>query len=82
VDTIQNYPFLRFQKSGIAISINTDNRTVSDTTCTKELELLYDHFGLTDEMLRKIYRDSVEMSFAADEIKHELLRVVWNPGNP
>ena len=56
------------------ISINTDNRTVSNTTCTKEWEMLSRIYDFNSDDIKKIYKDSVEMSFASDDIKDKLLK--------
>lgn len=69
-----DYPYESMMKNNVPISINTDNRTVSDTTSTKEFERLCSQFTLTDEDLKKIYQYSVDMSFATDDVKHELLK--------
>jgi len=76
VDSIGNYPFMEFLRSGVCINISTDNRTVSDTTVTRELELLNSQYNLSMEQYHKIYTDSVEMSFASDDIKHALLKFI------
>ena len=34
--TIEDFPYLKMKSAGARISINTDNRTVSDTDLTKE----------------------------------------------
>lgn len=74
VRSMEEYPFLTFLQAGIPLSVNTDNRTVSQTTCTKELALLQRTYELSEEVLLKIYRDSAETAFAPDEVKHELLK--------
>jgi len=74
VPALDEYPLRTFIAAGVPVSINTDNRTVSGTTNTRELERVIKHFCLTEEELAKIYRDSVEMSFASEAIKHELLK--------
>ena len=70
----RDYPIRSFMAAGVPISINTDNRTVSGTTSTREFEKVIGQFDLTKEELRNIYIESVEMSFATDEIKQELLK--------
>lgn len=45
------YPFERLLRSGINISVNTDNRTVSDTTMTNELKRLTEYFPILDHTL-------------------------------
>uniref|UniRef100_UPI0040563F3C adenosine deaminase n=1 Tax=Agathobacter sp. TaxID=2021311 RepID=UPI0040563F3C len=68
-----DYPIRSFMAAGVPISINTDNRTVSGTTSTAELEKVIRRFALTKEELHNIYTQSVEMSFASDDTKHKLL---------
>lgn len=77
VTSFAEYPLRSFMAGGIPISINTDNRMVSGTTNTREWERVVEHFEITQEEIATIYRDSVEMSFAADDVKHELLKK-WN----
>ena len=42
--TIEDFPYLKMKAAGARISINTDNRTVSDTDLTKEYTLYHQHF--------------------------------------
>ena len=74
ITNFENYPIRSFIAAGVPISINTDNRTVSGTNSTREFERVIERFVLTDDELAKIFRDSVELSFATDEIKHGLLK--------
>ena len=74
IASIDEYPIRSFIAAGVPVSINTDNRTVSGTNSTKEFTRLVERFALTEEELAKIYQDSVEMSFATDEVKHALLK--------
>ncbi|MBE6063259.1 MAG: adenosine deaminase [Clostridium butyricum] len=72
VDSFEKHPIYDFYKDGINVSINTDNRTVSYTTMTKEVELVRKYFNMTFEEYKNIYNMSVEASFISDEIKKEL----------
>lgn len=72
VTDFSEYPLRSFMAAGVPISINTDNRTVSGTTNTREFERVVSYFEIREDELRKIYRDSVEMSFATDAVKHEV----------
>lgn len=73
VQSMQEYPFRTFFDNGVPVSVNTDNRTVSAASSTGELRLLSNTYGLTAEDMKRIYQDSVEMSFADEENKHALL---------
>ncbi|MGG1629567.1 adenosine deaminase [Rossellomorea sp. NRS-1567] len=72
VNQFRDHPLYDFQKDGIKITINTDNRTVSDTTMTKECDLVWNEFAMSDEDYREIYMNSVEACFASDEVKEGL----------
>lgn len=74
VEHFEKYPFREFYEAGVPLSINTDNRTVSGTDMTEEIRRIADQFALTEEEYCRIYRDSVEYSFADDDIKEQLLR--------
>ena len=65
----REHPIYQFHKDGIKVTINTDNRTVSDTTMTKECQLVNSEFNLSEEDYRQIYLNSVEASFADKETK-------------
>lgn len=75
IDDFSKYPFEKFVKAKVPVSINTDNRTVSNTSCTKEWEMLSKIYDFTSEDICKIYKDSVEMSFASEDIKDKLLKI-------
>lgn len=66
------YPIREFSKNGLLVTVNTDNRTVSNTSITKEFELLHDKFGVTEEELRQYELNAVETAFADDAVKHNL----------
>lgn len=74
VTDFSEYPLRAFMAAGVPISINTDNRIVSGTTNTREFERIMSYFEITEDELAQIYRDSVEMSFATDDVKHALLK--------
>lgn len=63
------HPIYKFHKDGIKVTINTDNRTVSNTTMAKEIHLVNKEFNLSEEDYRQIYVNSLEASFADQETK-------------
>lgn len=73
VTDITSYPLRAFLDAGVLATVNTDNRTVSDTTLTKEYEFALEHLQIKKEDLRTLYQNSVEISFADDSVKHQLL---------
>lgn len=74
VTDIAQHPVRDFQKAGLPVTINTDNRTVSNTTMTKEVQKVVETFELTAEDYKRIYQISVEQSFASDDVKQGLFK--------
>lgn len=70
------YPLKSFLDNELLATVNTDNRTVSDTTIAKELEFITKHFGINETEIIKLYKNSVEISFADDNIKNNLLKLI------
>ena len=54
IKTIAQHPVKRMMDYGLSVSICTDNRLVSNTTVSREMELVAEHAGLTREDLRKL----------------------------
>ncbi|SDJ43492.1 adenosine deaminase [Ferrimonas sediminum] len=74
VDDLASHPVKAFHKDGVLITINTDNRTVSDTTMTDEVRKVMEEFNLSEDEYFEIYRVSVDNAFASDEVKAHLLK--------
>ncbi|NLL80056.1 MAG: adenosine deaminase, partial [Clostridiales bacterium] len=66
------YPLREFLDSGLLITVNTDNRAVSNTTITKEMEFIQREYGVRDEELWQLTRNAVEVSFAKEPVKERL----------
>ena len=71
--TVADFPYLKMKEAQAHISINTDNRTVSDTDLTKEYTLYHRHFHTTPADFYQHNVDAIQASFASDEEKQELL---------
>ena len=71
--TVADFPYLKMKAAGANITINTDNRTVSDTNLTKEYELYHKHFDSSVQDFYVHNKTAIEASFASDEEKEELL---------
>lgn len=69
------YPLREFLDSGIKVTINTDNRTVSNTTMTKELQFIQEHYCVTDEEILLMMRHAVDIAFADDALKQKLYQM-------
>ncbi len=72
----ENYPFREFLEQGVLISINTDNRTVTNTTMTKELQLLQKQFHLTCQEAGTLMKQALITSFAEESTKKEIQKEI------
>ena len=54
ITSIKTHPIAEMIKRGLPVTINTDNRLVSNTTVTKEMELLVKHVNLTPKELKNL----------------------------
>ena len=76
IDTFENHPFYKFYNDGIRVSVNTDNRTVSDTNMTKECEILFKYFNITFDEYKQIYYNSVDAAFVDLATKEKLRKYI------
>lgn len=68
----EDYPFRTFMKRGMAITVNTDNRTVSKTTLTREFCELDTVYDLDTTDLEALFRNAANLSFADDRQKQKM----------
>lgn len=74
IEDFDKYPLKDYLEYGINASLNTDNRTVSNTNYIKELEFLDGHRGLSDEQIIQCSINAIKGAFISDERKEELLK--------
>lgn len=72
VPSTAEYPLREFLDAGLLVTINTDNRMVSNTSVRKELDFIQSQYQIQDEEIYKMMKNAVEISFADDSIKHML----------
>ncbi|MCX7657156.1 MAG: adenosine deaminase [Oscillospiraceae bacterium] len=72
VGNVSEYPLREFLDEGLLVTINTDNRTVSNTSMTKEFEFIQKNYGIRDEEIKLLVKNAVEVSFADDDLKEKL----------
>lgn len=68
----EDYPIREFLDEGLLVTLNTDNRTVSNTTLTKEINFVQEHFGVTDEEVIRMFQNAVETAFVDEERKVQM----------
>lgn len=68
------YPLRLFLDEGLKATVNTDNRTVSNTTITHELNMLREHLGFTEPDFALLMKNAVEIAFLDDSKKTSLFK--------
>ncbi|MCD8384858.1 MAG: adenosine deaminase [Clostridiales bacterium] len=68
------YPIREYLDAGVPVTLNTDNRTVSRTTLTREYRRAVEEGGCTREDAIALVRGGVAMSFAPETVKAAILR--------
>ena len=63
VDKIEKHPFGICYKKKFRVTINTDDRLMSDTTMTHEFMLAIEHFGLSLDDVEKLTLNAMKSAF-------------------
>ncbi|MBR2712721.1 MAG: adenosine deaminase [Bacilli bacterium] len=75
-DKISDIPIKEFLNNGINITINTDDPIICNTTLKNELNLVKNTFDLSDEDIIKLQLNAINASFASEEIKNEIIKMI------
>jgi len=82
IPTWPGHPIDRLRQAGVSVSINTDTRTLTPTTLTREYELLCQHFKWTPAMLLASNVAALRHAFLDEATKASLLArltAAWRP---
>lgn len=74
VQNMAQHPIIPLLRQGMKTTINTDNRTVSDTTIKREVQEVNAEHDLKVEEELQLYLNAVEAAFLSEEAK-EVLRI-------
>lgn len=75
------YPLREFLDKGLLVTINTDNRTVSNTTITDEMEFVQREYGISDEELHRMTLNAVDAAFVTEKVRaciRQKIEGAWN----
>jgi len=67
--TLADHPLRRYLELGIPVTLNTDNRLMSQTSSTEELHRVIEAFSLSKETVKRILLSSAEAAFVAEPAK-------------
>lgn len=70
--SMRDHPFDLLYRAGLRVTVNADNRLMSNTNLTKELGLLVDAFGYTLADLKTFQLDAAESAFLPPHDRSEL----------
>ena len=76
IDIYENYkdhPIDKLYKAGVSLSVNTDNRTLTNINLNKEYEKLHTQFGWTIHDFYNCNVNALEAAFIPSELKATLL---------
>ena len=72
-ESIERFPLEQLLDAGLTVTINTDNMTVSNTTLSREFELLQQHCGLDKNTARELAENAARAVFSDSSEKDRLL---------
>jgi adenosine deaminase len=78
VQDMASHPFKFYLDFGLRVTINTDNRLMTDTTVTKELTEVVREFGLTLKDVRNVLVGGFKSAFLTFHDRAQLIRKVQN----
>jgi adenosine deaminase len=73
-NTYADHPIDRLYKAGVSVGVNTDARTIVNTTLTQEYERLHQTFGWGKEHFLRCNLNALHAAFLPDLIKQRLER--------
>lgn len=72
IKSVEEYPMRKFFDEGLLVTVNTDNRTVSNTSITKELNFIQRTYEISDDEIRRMMNNAVDVAFVNDEMRERL----------
>tara|TARA_B100001123_G_scaffold155011_1_gene179559 strand:- start:1325 stop:2395 length:1071 start_codon:yes stop_codon:yes gene_type:complete len=78
VRSLKQHPFRFYYDQGIRVTLNTDNRLMSDTTLTKEFGLARDLFDFTLHDFREVTIIAMKAAFLPHQERKEMIQSIAN----
>lgn len=80
VPSLREHPFKMYFDRGFRVTLNTDDRLMSDTSMTKEFALAMETYGLTLDNLEKLTLNAIKSAFLPFDERIRLIYDVIKPG--
>ena len=78
VSSLKEHPFKYYYDRNIRVTLNTDNRLMSDTTLTKEFYIAHELFDLSLNDFRQLTITAMKSSFLPYDQRKELISSIAN----
>jgi adenosine deaminase len=78
--SVAEHPFKIFFQEKFRVTLNTDNRLMSDTTMTREFEVAAETFGLTLDDFEKLTINAMKSAFIPYNERRDIIYNVIKPG--
>ena len=75
-NNLTDHPVDFLFNKGVSLSINTDGRTISNTTLNKEYELLYKEFNWLKNKFLEVNVNAMKASFSSNEVKNKIISIL------
>lgn len=79
-ESLEKHPFPLFFRLGFRVSLNTDDRLMSDTEMSKELALATELFDLSLDDLERLALNSIKGAFANHDVRVRMMLGTLIPG--
>ena len=76
VSTISKHPFKQYMNEKIRVTLNTDNRLISNTTLTNEYKIAINNFNLNENEIRTIIINGFKSTFQSHNKRRKLIRKI------
>ncbi len=76
VSSISKHPFKYYINEKVRVTLNTDNRLISNTSLSKEYEIAINNFNLNENEIRTIIINGFKSAFLPHNKRRELIRKV------
>jgi adenosine deaminase len=73
---LASHPLKLYKNLGLRVTVNTDNRLVTDTTVSKELWLCHTQLGLSLRDIKQLILSGFKSAFLPSHVKQQYLRKV------
>lgn len=77
VESMDNYPLIRYLDMGLMVTLNTDDPAIERTDIASEYQYMQEKFGLTAEQKKQLLLNAVHAAFTSDEVKDKLRQMIY-----